>query len=264
MNAPRQGSLNPGDLGSDVFELQIGGQSIPVTAIPNVKTAEYPSLADEYRRMPSYCWIHPSNFMGVHYAWFESDEPLQAVITCPEPITRYSILPSGAAHDAIDGKRLTLSLGMHEPRYFVVQIDDYPPLVLVIDPVERDVPDREASYVFDLGTVLTDGASPADQSAALEDSFRKASKDGKIAYIPAGTYHLGPVRLHHLNRAKIYFARGTTSHSTAGTPVRTISKGWSAGTRGRTVCDWASIPSSTKATTGSRTATSAASHIAAS
>src|SRR5579862_3111448 len=94
MAAPFEGALNPGDMGSDVFRLLVNSGAAPVTAIPNIKFEEYAALAEEYRRIPSYCSIDPSNYMGVHYAWLAADGPVDLTVTCPKPVKKVTVHPT--------------------------------------------------------------------------------------------------------------------------------------------------------------------------
>ncbi len=209
MTAGQLGALNPGDLGSDVFEIAVNGHSAPVTAIPSIRLEEYSIIAGEYSKQ-RYIGIDPANYIGVHYAWLTAEGPVSATITCPRPISKCHVHPARRKTPMkIDGNKVHLEIGDAEPRYYVVTIDDYPPLVLLIDPPETDVPDRNAANALDLGTVLADNASVAVQTQAFENAFTRASEEKKIAYVPAGVYYVNQIRLHHLDGLQIYFAPGS-------------------------------------------------------
>jgi hypothetical protein len=51
-------------MSSDVFELEVEGRAMPLTAIPSLRASEYTALAGEYKKLPSYCSIDPPNYMG--------------------------------------------------------------------------------------------------------------------------------------------------------------------------------------------------------
>lgn len=215
--------IYPGDMPSDVFTLEVGGLPAPLSAVPGVPFAEYAALAAEYAALPSYCSINPSNYMGAHYAWLTAEGPVELTVTCPHPVKNCTVHPARRhVPTAIDGKTVRLTIGEVEPRYTIVEIDDYPPLVVIIDPPEHDAPRHDADDVLDLGPLLSEAKSVSERSAAFEDALRRATDDGKIAFVPAGVYHVGPIRLHGLQGARIYFAPGSllrTEPSPAGKNV---------------------------------------------
>jgi len=210
MDALQIGSLFPGDMGSEIFHLDISGHPVPVTAIPSVRAEDYAGFADEYAKLPSYCSINPPNFMGVHYAWIAADVPVDLTVSCPSAVERCIVHPARRQiQPAMDGKTIKARTGETEPRYFIFEIDDYPPLVVVVDPIERDAPGRDTHGVLDVGRLLSDSASVAERTATLEEAFHKAAKDKKIAYVPAGVYHVGAIKLHNLEGLTLYFASGS-------------------------------------------------------
>lgn len=193
-------------MGSDVFELSVNGRSVPVTAVPSLATSEYGVVAAEYAKMPSYCSIDPASRIGVHYAWISADGPVDATLTFPHPISNVTVCPP-TAHNTVAGREAKLSAS--GPGYFVIEADGYPPFVLMIDPPEPDVPNREGSEVLDLATVMTDSMSVTDRTAAIEDALKKAANDKLIAFVPAGVYKVGPIRIHNLDHLQLYMAPGS-------------------------------------------------------
>lgn len=209
MTRSQGGALNPGDLGSDVYELKIGGQPVPVVAIPSIRRDQYAGIAAEYAKQP-FIGIEPDSYIGVHYAWITAEGTVELTIECPAPIKQYHVHPARRRlRGVLSANRLALSIDEAEPRYFVVTIDDHPPLAIIIDPPETEVPDRNDNNVLDLGALLTDSESVADRTRAFEQAFASAAADHKVAYVPAGVYRVGPIRLHNLDGVNIYFAPGS-------------------------------------------------------
>ncbi|HTQ11738.1 MAG TPA: glycosyl hydrolase family 28 protein, partial [Fimbriimonadaceae bacterium] len=136
--------------------------------------------------------------------------PLEAVVHCPRPVESCAVHPfRRGVNSRIDGSSVHLDLGIEEPRYLIVLIDDHPPLLLLVDPVERDAPNREAHNVLDLARVVADHHSVEERTAIIEEAFAKAAKDRRIAYVPPGLYEIGPIKIHRVDGLQIYFAPGS-------------------------------------------------------
>jgi hypothetical protein len=161
--------------------------------------------------------------MGVHYSLIRADGPVELAVRCPDPIKNCTVHPiRRKVRTEIDGRNVKLSVGETEPRYFVVIIDDYPPLVILIDPIERELLDRESRHVFDLATVLTDSASVADRTATFEQALRKAAIDKRTAYVPAGVYPVGAIKVHGLQGLSVYFAAGSLLRTEVSPPGENV------------------------------------------
>jgi len=206
----RHGDLFPGDLGSDTFRIEVNAEPTSVTAIPSLSTADYAAIAAEYKKFKEPCWIDPLRFMGVHYAHFEAAGPVTVTISCPSPVKSCVVHPlRRGVKPAIEGDRVTMTLGQSQPRFFIVDIDDHPLLVIIVESPETSMPNRGASNVLDLGEFVTGSGSVEERTAGFQLAFAHASKTKKTLYVPAGVYHVNTLKLHGIDGLSVYFAPGS-------------------------------------------------------
>jgi hypothetical protein len=180
--------------GSSQFSVSVDGQAIPVIEYSNNKKVEY-------------CYAHFS---------FSGEVTIQ--IDANEPIKDFRIRPlSYELSGAGDGPRLTFRLA--RSRYLLININKLMNLIILADPIEREVPPTSGDGIFNIRsmpysadntgvTVVTDIVQ-----LAIDDC---SAQGGGIVYVPAGVYSVASLTMK--SRVGLYLEpgaviRGTGKHS---------------------------------------------------
>jgi len=198
-----------GDFPSRSFRLEANGQPVWVVETPPMDAGERQRLADEYRKLPDYCHIYDPACMHLHYAHLGAEGDVQVAVAADEEIRTFLVLPSRRGVGArAEGRVLRFSSGPGDPRYFVVRINDLPPLMVVIDAPEKERPVPGGAGVIDAGLFLSDPTGGVDQTPNFERAFAAANGSGKTLLVPAGTYSVSQLHLGHARNFHLYLAAG--------------------------------------------------------
>lgn len=61
---------------SELYHVTVNGTAIPVGVVPEIGDEECARRADEYRRLPDYCWVD-ANRMNCHIAHGAGTGPVE-------------------------------------------------------------------------------------------------------------------------------------------------------------------------------------------
>ena len=199
----------PRDVDSRSFRLTVNGQSVTVTETPPMDAAERQRLAEEYRKLPDYCHIYDTAGMHLHYAHVGVGGDVALAIEIDETIHSFRVHPlrRGIAASAC-GRVLTFRSGCVEPRYLIVRLNELPPLFIILDSPETDIPRSGDAAVIDGAAYLTDDTGRIDQTECFRRVFEAASGSGKTLLVPGGIYAITQLHLQRLRNFRVYFARG--------------------------------------------------------
>ena len=149
-------------------------------------------LVEAYRKLPDYCHIDEAGGMHLHYAYFAAEGEVALRIETDEDIRSFRIHPFRRQIEGrAEGRALTFSAGLREPRTLIVRINALPPLMIVVEAPEA-VPAEGDSGVIDAGKFLSDDG---DQTANFQRAFAAANGSGRILRVPAGTYAVSQLRI---------------------------------------------------------------------
>jgi hypothetical protein len=198
-----------GDFSSRCFRLQADGVPVRVVETPPMDAAERQRLADEYRKLPDYCHIYDPACMHLHYAHLGAEGGVQVAVEAGEEIRTFSVLPLRRGVEAsAEGRILRFASGSGDPRYFVVRINELPPLMVAIDAPETDITAPGGGALIDAGTFLSDPTGATDQTRHFERAFAAASGSGKTLRVPPGTYSVSQLHLRNGRDFQFHLAAG--------------------------------------------------------
>ncbi len=196
------------DVASRSFAVTANGCEIPVAEVPAMDAAERNRMAEAYLKLPSYCHIYDPACMQLHAAHLAGNGDIDLLITVAEEINDFDVYSIVAPSRALkSGKVLKLAVkGKQEPRYFIIRIDQLPPLVVAIDRLETL--DKHSSSVIDASRYLTDASGRSDQTPGLQKAFEAANGTGRMLYIPRGTFRIDQLHIINGHNFSIYLAPG--------------------------------------------------------
>ena len=198
-----------GDFISRTFRLSANGRPVTVVETPPMDAPERAQLAAEYRKLPDYCHIYDPACMHLHYAHFAAAGDATVRIEVGEDIRSFRVHPfRRAIQGRVEGRVLTFSTGTREPRYFIVHLNELPPLMLVIEAPEKDRPLLGAAGVIDATTFLSDRTGVTDQTANFHRAFAAANHSGQTLVVPAGTYGVTQLHVKDGRNFRLYLAPG--------------------------------------------------------
>jgi hypothetical protein len=214
-----------GDRISWAYRLKVNGEETPVTAFPDIDATEYERIAE--RNPKSAKWLEPAaKFVGIHYAHLASSDDLKIELTASEPIRRFTIHPKRRAVQAVaEGEKLRFEVDSREPRYFVIEVNDLPPLSLIVDPPEKSIPSPTDENVVDADEFLVHSSGKIDQTENFAKAIEAVSGTGKILYIPAGVYSTDTIKIHEASDFGIYLAKGCLIRTNTSPPGKNIHSG---------------------------------------
>lgn len=199
----------PTDAPSRTFKLSAEDTDVTVVETPPLDAAARQRLADEYRKLPVYCHIDDPACMHLHYAHLAAAGDVRIRVEASEEIESFRVHPLRRqieAHAA--GRVLTFATGSREPRYFIVRINQLPPLMVIVDPPEAYRPAADEPGVLDASAFLTDPTGTTDQTAHFQRAFAAACGAQRTLYVPAGAYLVQQLHLRHARNFNLYLAPG--------------------------------------------------------
>jgi len=197
------------DFPSRSFRVEAGGRPVRVVETPPMDPAERQRLADAYRKLPEYCHIYDPACMHLHYVHLGAEGDVRVAVEVDEEIRTFLVLPARRGVGArAEGRVLRFSSGTGDPRYFVVRINELPPLMVVIDAPETELPQKRGVGVIDAGSFLSDPTGITDQTLHFERAFAVANGSGKTLYVPPGTYSVSQLHLRNGRDFHLYLAAG--------------------------------------------------------
>lgn len=178
-----------GDMPSRNFSVRADSVMIPTVETPPMDADERQRIAAEYAALPAYCHIYDVACMHLHYAQLTApaDANVEITVQASEEIQTFQVHPvrRGIAAQA-QGRTLAFTADMRRPRYFIVRINQLPPLMIVID--EPEAGTQDPSRTIDASTFLTDATGASDQTENFHHAFAAAIGTGCTLNVPAGTY----------------------------------------------------------------------------
>ena len=198
-----------GDFPSRAFRLRVDGTPIRVAEVPPMDVGERERLAAAYRKLPEYCHIHDPACMHLHAAHCGAAGGVRIEVEATEDIRTFEVSPSrrgGAA--AAAGRILKFESGDTDPRYFVVRINELPPLMLAIDSPETDVPVPGKAGIVDGGTFLSDPTGATDQTAGFQDALAAAAAFSGTLVVPPGVFAVSGLCLRQAAGVRIHLSAG--------------------------------------------------------
>ena len=197
------------DLPSRSFRMTVNEQPVKVVETPAMDAAERQRLSDEYRRLPEYCHIDDPACMHIHYAHLAAEGDVLIRIETNEEIRSSRVHPlRRQIGEHVDGRALSFSTGALDPRYFIVRINELPPLMVVVDHPELEQPAPGDPSVIDAGAFLSDASGSTDQTRNFQHAFAAADGSGKTLYVPAGTYSVTTLHVRNARRFRLYLSAG--------------------------------------------------------
>lgn len=198
----------PGDGLSWSYRLKVAGDDVPVTATPDIDAAACHRIAAANSKMAK--WLAPAaKFVGVHYAHLACSGEPRVELIAAEPIQRFTIHPKRRGVKAVvEGRSLRFTVDRQEPRYFVIEVNDLPPVCLIVDPPEKDIPEPTGENVVDASKYLADDAGATDQTEGFARAIAAVNGTNKTLYVRAGIYQTGAITIHDAADFSIYLAPG--------------------------------------------------------
>jgi hypothetical protein len=197
-----------GDVASRSFTLWANGQAIPVAEVPAMDAAERQRLADAYLKLPSYCHIYDPACMHLHFAHLAANDDVNVQVKVGQTIGEfniYTIKEKIAAKKSDNVLHFTVRR-KKEPYYFIIRIDQLPPLMLAIDRLETIR--AASSSIINANSFLTDATGSMDQTEGMQKAFDAANGTGKILYVPSGVYLIDQLHIVQGHDFTIYLAPG--------------------------------------------------------
>ncbi len=198
-----------GDVPSRSFCLFAGGTSVPVVEMPAMTAEERRRLAVAYSKLPSYCHIDDPACMHLHYAHLAAAGEVEIDIRSVEEIKECRIHPlEWNIPCVIRNKRLLFKTEKgHQPRYYVVRINQLPPLMVAVDPPEPPMNKKDPAVV-DASSYLTDASGLIEQTDGFQRAFEDMNGSGKTLYVPPGIYLVDQLSIRAGHDFTIYLAPG--------------------------------------------------------
>ncbi len=198
-----------GDFPSRTFSLEANGLPIRVTETPPMDASERQRLAEAYRKLPDYCHIYDPACMHLHSAHLGAEGEVRVTVEVGEEIRTFRVHPVRRSRDAhATGRVLAFASGTGEPRYFVVRINELPPLMVLIDAPETDRPLPGDPAVIDAGSFLTDATGASDQTPHFQRALSAANGSGKTLCVHPGTYSISQLHVQNGRDFRLYLAPG--------------------------------------------------------
>jgi polygalacturonase len=120
-------------------------------------------------------------------------------------ITSYILSPRGQNFGAkISGNELVFSAS--KPQYFIILINKVKEMVILVDPIEKDVPKDKGDGIFNVLDYKADNSGKAITKGIQDAADAAAKKPGSIVYVPAGSYLMGNLMLKSFT--SLYLAPG--------------------------------------------------------
>lgn len=195
------------DQKSSIFKVSVDNVEIPVTVVPNVDSKLTQHIANEYKKLPEYCWIE-DRYITAHYIHFTSDTIARIRITITEPINNFTIYPKRAKTNAkIDGNTLTFSINQKSCKHYLVSVNKLPMFIVLPELSEKEKFATDKQSVISLNEFIKD-KSTKDYSVAFKTAIAAVNKSGKTLYIPAGEYITDAINIIDCSNFNIWFDTG--------------------------------------------------------
>lgn len=197
-----------GDVSSRSFTVTVNGTAIPVAEVPALEAAERQQLAEAYLKMPSYCHIYDPACMHLHFAYLATNADAEVDIRVQQRISEFNVFSAtGKIAATASGNVLRFrAMRKQQPRYFIIRIDQLPPLMLAIE--RQETIHTGSSSVVDAGRFLSDSTGTIDQTECLQKAFNAVNGSGRILYIPAGVYLIDQLHIVQGHNFAVYLAPG--------------------------------------------------------
>ena len=198
-----------GDVLSRSFRLHANLQPVAVVETPPMDAAERDRLAAAYRQLPDYCHIYDAAGMHLHYSHFTASGDVELRLELDEEVQSFRVHPLRKKIPAVSaGRSLTLRIGARGPRQFIVRVNALPPLVLIIEEPETDLPRLGESAFVDAAPFLTDPTGVTDQTGHFHRAIAAVNGTGRTLVVPAGIYLVTQLHVSGGRKFKIYLAPG--------------------------------------------------------
>lgn len=106
-----------------------------------------------------------------------------------------------------------LIFSLKKAHYLIVKINDMKEFVIMIDPMEVDVPKSKGTGIFNVLDYGADNSGKGITNGIQKAMDAAAKRPGSIVYVPAGLYLIGNLKL--LDRTALYLAGGSVLRFTA-------------------------------------------------
>ncbi len=198
-----------GDTLSRTFRLSANGQPVAVVEMPPMDAAAREKLAADYRQLPDYCHIYDPAGMHLHYAHFAAAGDVTVRIEADADIRTFRIHPlrqhiAGQA----SARTLTFATGTRNPRYFIVRINELPPLMVVVEEPEAKHPAPTDAGIIDAAAFLTDRTGTIDQTGNFHRAFAAANHSGRTLLVPPGSYRVTQLHVKDGRNFSIHLSPG--------------------------------------------------------
>jgi hypothetical protein len=197
-----------GDQLSRTFTLKANGLEVGVVETPAMTAAERQKLCDAYQKLPSYCHIDDPACMHLHVAQLMAQGDVDMEICADEEIKEFRVHPLAWNIKARSrGHRLSFQARQkHQPGYYIVRINQLPPLMIALDLPEAPVVDN--TTIIDAAAFLTDRTGAIEQTDNLHRAFAAANGSGKTVHIPPGIYLVDQLHIRDGHDFNIHLAPG--------------------------------------------------------
>jgi len=196
------------DQKSQIFILTVDGNKVPLTVVPNVDSAEALRIAQQYKMLPSYCWIE-SRYITVHYAHIALDHNPHVELSVNQPIKKFTIYPKMLGIKAVvDGNMLRFNAPVDLNSYFIISINELSMFVLMAESLETDIPDLQDHKVVNLNEFMDNSKLTKDYSDVIKRAIDSINGTGKTLYIPKGEYLTDEIVIQNCRDLNIYLDAG--------------------------------------------------------
>lgn len=173
---------------SRIYSLEVNGIDVPVTEFMVKNDIQY------------------------HYAHFSFSGNANLRIKLKEKVRSYLIrpLPYEVSAEAI-GNRLNFTL--HRPRYLLIDINEQEKLIVLADPLEKDIPVPGAERVENILDYDVDQTGQAESTGQIQEAIDRIHQNGGgTLYFPPGIYKTRTI--HMKDNVNIYLAGGSVIRGT--------------------------------------------------
>lgn len=195
------------DQKSQIFKVSVDNVEIPVTVVPNVDAKLTQHIANEYKKLPEYCWIE-DRYITAHYIHFTSDTTARVTITVNEPVDNFIIYPKRVKTDAkVDGNTLSFLINQKSCKHYLVSVNKLPMFIVLPELPETEKFATDKQSVISLNEFIED-KSTKDYTEVFKAAIAAVNKSGKTLFIPAGEYITDAIKIIDCSNFNIRFDAG--------------------------------------------------------
>ena len=203
---------------SGMFTLSSAAEEGVVVTYPNLY---YNITSPVFRIEANGESVPTSHFINYHYAHFSFEGRVTVKITASEAVDTFNISPhSLKIAGRKDGNTLSFDIKTEllTQNYFVIQINKLERLVVLADPLEKDVPPSSGAGIFNIAEAPynADPTDKEDATAIIQKAIDDAGNaGGGVVYVPVGVYKVLDTIMVDKDNVTLYLEGGSALRASA-------------------------------------------------